>query len=162
MPLPVSSRSRSVVLRGRRESERQADTTTAAAAAVWAENRTANTPDLFDAALPCARCGRHGLFGVFFRCLFGFFFSSFERNLTPPKIKDKPSSFRNRECALSPLRLNTPIRSVTFRSAQSLPRWVLRLLGWVRKYGKAPVGGRKLFKLMKTGLILHCCSLIWY
>lgn len=154
MPLPVSSRSRSVVLRGWRESERGRQTRPQLLLLLFEQktaqqtHRTSLTP----------RSRAHVADATV--CL--GFFSSFERNLTPPKIKDKPSSFRNRECALSPLRLNTPIRSVTFRSAQSLPRWVLRLLGWVRKYGKAPVGGRKLFKLMKTGLILHCCSLILY
>lgn len=162
MPLPVSSRSRSVVLRGRRESERGRQTRPQLLLLLFEQktaqqtHRTSLTPRSRAHVADATVC--LGFFSVV--CL-GVFFSSFERNLTPPKIKDKPSSFRNRECALS-LRLNTPIRSVTFRSAQSLPRWVLRLLGWVRKYGKAPVGGRKLFKLMKTGLILHCCSLIWY
>lgn len=102
MPLPVSSRSRSVVLRGRRESERQADTTTAAAAAVWAENRTANTPDLFDAALPCARCGRHGLFGVFFRCLFGVFFFEFWKKFNTTENKRQTIQLqKQRVCAVS-------------------------------------------------------------
>lgn len=102
MPLPVSSRSRSVVLRGRRESERQADTTTAAAAAVWAENRTANTPDLFDAALPCARCGRHGLFGFFFRCLFGVFFFEFWKKFNTTENKRQTIQLqKQRVCAVS-------------------------------------------------------------
>lgn len=102
MPLPVSSRSRSVVLRGRRESERQADTTTAAAAAVWAENRTANTPDLFDAALPCARCGRHGLFGGFFRCLFGVFFFEFWKKFNTTENKRQTIQLqKQRVCAVS-------------------------------------------------------------
>lgn len=102
MPLPVSSRSRSVVLRGRRESERQADTTTAAAAAVWAENRTANAPDLFDAALPCARCGRHGLFGFFSRCLFGVFFFEFWKKFNTTENKRQTIQLqKQRVCAVS-------------------------------------------------------------
>lgn len=102
MPLPVSSRSRSVVLRGRRESERQADTTTAAAAAVWAENRTANTPDLFDAALPCARCGRHGLFGVFFPLfVWGFFFEFWKKFNTTENKRQTIQLQKQRVCAVS-------------------------------------------------------------
>lgn len=120
MPLPVSSRSRSVVLRGRRESERGRQTRPQLLLlfeqkTAQQTHRTSLTPRSRAHVADATVCLGFPLF------VWGFF-SSFERNLTPPKIKDKPSSFRNRECALSPLRLNTPIRSVTFRSAQSLPR----------------------------------------
>lgn len=143
MPLPVSSRSRSVVLRGRRERAREAGRHdhSCCCCCLSRKPHSKHTGPLWRRAPVRTLRTPRFVWGFFPLFVWGFF-SSFERNLTPPKIKDKPSSFRNRECALS-LRLNTPIRSVTFRSAQSLPRWVLRLLGWVRKYGKAPVGGEK-------------------